>query len=495
MALIGSIDQGTQSTKFTVLDVDTNVVCSATKEHRQIHNEPGWCEHDPLEILEATKFCIRQVCNQIPQTSIVAVGLANQRETVVVWDSITGKPLHNAIVWSDVRAGALADEWIASHGGGSIDALKGVTGLPMSPYFSAFKILWLQKNIPEVAQAIKSGRASIGTIDSWLVWNLTKGRVFVTDITNASRTFLMDVNSCDWSERLLELFNIPLNCLPRIRSSSEVYGNVDYKWDDGMLGNVPIAGILGDQQASCLGHRLFDVGEVKLTYGTGAFLLMNTGTKRVSSHRLLTTPCFQLGPDAPVIWAIEGAVPVAGAGVTWLRHSLGLIEKDSDTADVLRRTEDSNGVVFVPAFSGLLAPRWRADARGCICGLTQAASKDHIVRALMESICFQVYEVLEAMREDACTVTRLKLDGGMTQNEPFIQLNADLLQLPIETTQATTEATTLGAAFAAGLATKFWDNDGSLKKLNGGETLHHEANISLVGWFIDWLIGFFMFFT
>ncbi|CEM22707.1 unnamed protein product [Vitrella brassicaformis CCMP3155] len=476
ISLVASIDQGTQSTRFMLLDHAGQVVSDAMSTHEQFFPKPGWVQHDAMEILASTKEAMRAAMLEAialhRSLKVVAVGITNQRETVVVWDKRTGQPLHQAIVWLDTRTSGIVQEFSEKYGGA--DAFRSITGTPISSYFSAFKVLWLMRNHPHIEQALRDGEALIGTIDTWLIWNLTGGAdggAFVTDVTNASRTFLMDINTCTWSDHMLGVFGIPRSCLPEIRSSSEVYGRLrDVGLSD--LENVPIAGCLGDQQSACVGQGLFKKGQVKCTYGTGAFILINAGEEKVlSTHGLLTTPCYQLGRDRPVTWAIEGSIAIAGAAISWLKDNLGAIDTAQESEQLLRAIDDTEGVFFVPAFAGLFAPRWRSDARGCIVGITQGTTKAHIVRALFEAIAFQLNEIVAAMRKDMQidSVPLLKVDGGMTKNSTFMQLNANLVQTTVEKPK-NVEVTAMGAAFAAGLGVGFWDSLDELNNLNDHDT-------------------------
>uniref|UniRef100_A0A0G4HCM2 glycerol kinase n=1 Tax=Chromera velia CCMP2878 TaxID=1169474 RepID=A0A0G4HCM2_9ALVE len=483
--IIASIDQGTQSSRVILFDKKTRIVTARHQEHKQIHPQSGWVEHDPMEILGNVRRLLhdsvihyKHMREKSPSLTLLrqnskasteatgielhAIGIANQRETVVAWDKTTGKPLHNAIVWLDTRTQSLVDDFKqnSAKGAGLVEFLREKTGLPLATYFSALKMKWLIDNCAEVKKAVEEGRCCLGTIDTWLLWNLTggvEGGAFVTDVTNASRTLLMNLKTCQWDEELLQLFGIPRQCLAEIRSNSEVYGTVKGT-NSPLLEGTPVSGCAGDQQAACLGQLLFEEGQVKCTYGTGAFILMNTGEKATpSTHGLLTTPCYKLGKEAPVIYALEGSIAIAGAAVSWLKHNLGLLSHAAETEALLESVEDSEGVVFVPAFSGLYAPRWRPDARGTILGLSQKTQRAHIVRALFEGLGCQLREVVEAMRSDTGLkeLVSVRADGGMSVNSPFLQLTADILQLPVER-PVTSEVTSLGAAFAAGLAVGFW---------------------------------------
>ncbi|GIM04542.1 hypothetical protein Vretimale_9090 [Volvox reticuliferus] len=464
---IAAIDQGTQSTRVFMFDRDFTPVASHQVDLPQIYPQAGWCEHDPVDIWHTVLECLSRAWEDLEQRAeaarqppplMVALGITNQRETTVVWHRITGEPLYNAIVWSDNRTSELCDQLAAIHGGR--DAFRSVTGLPISPYFSATKYLWMYENVPAVRAAVDSGDAAVGTIDSWLIWQLTggaSGGSHVTDVTNASRTLLMDLETLDWHEPTLAAFRCPRTVLPRIVSNSEYYGLIiptcateptrgsGWKYYgsgapewvqhplEPLLG-VPITGCLGDQMAAMLGQRCRP-GEAKNTYGTGCFMLLNTGQRRIAStHGLLTTVAFKLGPEKPVHYALEGSVAVAGSGISWLRDNLGLIDSAAESEVLAASVPDTGGVYFVPAFSGLLAPHWRADARGVLLGMTSFTTRAHVVRAMLEAICFQTREVLDAMRRDAELdehhggLTALRVDGGAAANDLLMQLQADLLQ-------------------------------------------------------------------
>ena len=438
--LIASIDQGTTSTRVIVFDESANALTTHQLEHKQIYLKDGWCEHDPMEILRNTQACLEAAVSALGTrvADVAAVGITNQRETTVVWDRTTGRPLHNAIVWLDLRTAELAAELTAE---GGQDRFRAVCGLPVSTYFSALKLVWLLRFVPAVVKAVADGHAIFGTIDSWLIWNLsggTDGGVHVTDVTNASRTMLMDLASCTWHEPTCAALGIPMSLLPSIRSSSEVLAHIPA----GRLRGVPISGCLGDQHAAMLGQCCLEPGEAKATYGTGAFLLMAVGEAPVpSTHGLLSTVLFQLGPEAPVLYALEGSVAIAGRAVQWLRDNLGLISSASEVEPLARAVDSSGGVSFVPAFSGLFAPYWRPDARGCISGMTLYTTKHHICRAVLEAVALQAKEVLDAMEADAAMLrTRgsgrdgvalqvLQVDGGMTVNGLLMQLQADTVQV------------------------------------------------------------------
>jgi glycerol kinase len=451
---IGAIDQGTTSTRFMVFDKSARIVAVAQKEHQQIFPRPGWVEHDALEILRRTQEVIGEALQQrgLQAADLAAIGITNQRETTVVWERKTGQPISNAIVWQDTRvAGDVAR--FTSDGGQ--DRFRAQTGLPLSTYFSGLKLRWILQNVPGARQRAAGGELLFGNIDTFLVWNLTggpDGGVHVTDVTNASRTQLFHLKTLDWDADLLAAFDIPRAMLPQVRSSSEVYGVARLA----AISGVPIAGILGDQQAALVGQACFRPGEVKNTYGTGCFLLMNTGERSVPSNfGLLTTVAYKLGRE-PACYALEGSVAVTGALVQWLRDNFGLIEKSSDIESLARSVEDNGGVYFVPAFSGLYAPYWKETARGVIAGLTRYANKGHLARAVLEATAFQSREVVEAMEKDShISLESLRVDGGMVGNDLLMQFQADILDREV-VRPAIPETTALGAGYAAGLAVKFF---------------------------------------
>lgn len=455
-AYVAAIDQGTTSTRFMVFDRAGRVVTSAQKEHRQIFPQPGWVEHDPTEIWLATLQVIEQALRAggLDAQDLAAVGITNQRETVVLWDRATGAPVANAIVWQDTRTAARCDE-LARGGGG--DRFRAKTGLPIATYFSGTKLGALVQSSPELQRRAGKGELAAGTIDTWLLWNLTGGAVHATDVSNASRTQLFDIQRLDWDDELLDTMGVPRAILPAIRDSSGVVGAAG-----GLLEGVPIAGILGDQQAALFGQACFAEGEAKNTYGTGCFLLLNTGSRPVPSrHGLLTTVGWRMG--GRTTYCLEGSVAIAGAAIQWLRDNLGLIRETSDVEGLARSVEDHGGVHFVPAFSGLYAPYWRSDARGVISGLTRYARAGHIARAALEATAFQTREVLDAMQADASLpLTALKVDGGMVKNELLMQFQADILGIPVVCPQVT-ETTALGAAYAAGLAVALWSGTDELR--------------------------------
>ena len=453
---IGAIDQGTTSTRFIVFDAAGNVVVCAQKEHLQIYPQPGWVEHDAEEIWQRTQEVITEAMaeSRLKAGDLAAIGITNQRETTLLWNKKTGKPLHNAIVWQDTR---VADEVgrFAKEIGDSF--FRSRTGLPLSTYFSALKLRWLLENVPGARRQAEGGELLFGNIDSFLLWKLTgaeNGGLHATDVTNASRTQLMNLNTLEWDDELLRAFSIPRQALPEIRSSSEVYGHIA----QGPLKGVAIAGILGDQQAALVGQTCFRSGEAKNTYGTGCFLLMNTGAQpRESKHGLLTTVAYKLGKE-PAQYALEGSVAIGGALVQWLRDNLGMIRTSAEVEELARTVEDNGGVYMVPAFSGLYAPYWKDNARGVIAGLTRYANKGHLARAVLEAVAFQTREVVEAMEQDSgIRLEELRVDGGMVANDLLMQFQADILDRPV-VLPSTKETTSLGAAYAAGLAVGFFSS-------------------------------------
>ena len=459
---IASIDQGTTSTRFIIFDHSGSVVAVDQKEHRQIYPKPGWVEHDPLEIWIKTHQVMAGALEKsgISANDIAAVGITNQRETTVVWDKTTGEPIGNAIVWQDTRTDKICNE-LAEQGGQ--DRFRAKTGLPLATYFSGPKIKWILDNLHGARKAAERGDLLFGNMDTWVIWNLTGQHV--TDVTNASRTLLMDLKTLDWDDELLALMGVPRSMMPEIRSSSEVYGHISMG-DlalDGAFEGIPVAGDLGDQQAALFGQTCFTPGEAKNTYGTGCFMLMNTGEKPVVSESgLLTTLGYKIG-DKPAVYALEGSIAIAGALVQWLRDNLGLIETSADVEVLAKTVEDNGGMYFVPAFSGLYAPYWRSDARGVMVGMTRYINKGHIARATLEATAYQTREVLDAMEKDSgVTLTALKVDGGMVFDELLMQFQADMLDVPVIRPKVA-ETTALGAAYAAGLAVGFWENEDELR--------------------------------
>jgi glycerol kinase len=458
--LIAAVDQGTTSTRCMLFDRQGRIVGSEQKEHEQIYPQPGWVEHDPLEIWQRTQEVIRgaiQNAKARPE-DIAAIGITNQRETSVVWNRTTGKPYHNAIVWQDTRTKPLCDA-LAAEGGQ--DRFRPQVGLPLATYFSGPKIRWLLDQVPGLLADAQRGKALFGTIDSWIIWWLTggpNGGAHVTDVTNASRTMLMNLHNLDWDEDILHILDIPREMLPRIVPSSD-----SNPWgltpEEGPLGAaIPVCGNLGDQQAALVGQACFSAGEAKNTYGTGCFMLLNTGeTPTPSESGLLTTLAYRFS-NAPAVYALEGSIAITGALVQWLRDNLGLIQKSSEIEDLARSVEDNGGLYFVPAFSGLFAPYWRSDARGVIAGMTRYANKGHLARAALEATAFQTREVLQAMEKDSgVALQALKVDGGMVHNELLMQFQADILNVPVVRPKIA-ETTSLGAAYAAGLAVGFWND-------------------------------------
>ncbi len=463
MAYVGSLDQGTSSTRFMIFDAAGKVVGQHQMEHRQILPQAGWVEHDAAEIWERTQEVITGALKQanILGSDLAAIGITNQRETTVAWDVTTGRPLHNAIVWQDTRTA----DYLSTFSQQICDEITHKTGLAIAPYFAGSKMNWLIRNSSAVQDAIAHGTARFGTIDSWLLWNLSGGvrsGVHCTDVTNASRTLLMNLETLQWDEKLLEQFAIPRTVLPEIKSSSEIFASTD---PHGPLGSaIPIAGILGDQHAAMVGQVCFSRGESKTTYGTGNFALLNTGTEIVrSKNGLLTTVCYKFG-DQPAMYALEGSVAVTGSAIQWLRDQLGIISHAAETEALASSVTDTAGIYFVPAFSGLFAPYWRSDARGVIVGLTRAATKAHLARAALEAICYQTRDVMDAMVADSgVPMIEMRVDGGITANSLCMQMQADIMGIDI-TRPLITETTALGAAYAAGLAVGFWKNTDELKK-------------------------------
>ena len=450
---LGALDQGTSSTRFIVFDHAGRPVATDQREHRQIYPAAGWVEHDALEILERCHEVISGALAGagIGPADLAAVGITNQRETTVLWERATGRPIHNAIVWQDTRTAEIIGELAAS---GGADRFRAATGLPLATYFSGPKIRWLLDNVPGARSRAEAGDLLFGTIDTWLIWNLSggpAGGVHVTDVTNASRTMLMNLRTLDWDPEVLASLDIPRSLLPQIASSSEVYATAGAP-----LAGVSIAGDLGDQQAALFGQTCFAAGEAKNTYGTGCFMLLNTGPEPVTSRSgLLTTLAYRLGGQPPA-YALEGSIAVAGALVSWLRDNLGLIAASDEIEGLARSVPDNGGVSFVPAFSGLFAPYWRSEARGLIAGLTGFATKGHIARAALEATAWQTREVLEAMNRDSgVALGALKVDGGMVTNELLMQFQADVLGVPVIRPEVI-QTTALGAAYAAGLAVGFW---------------------------------------
>ncbi len=456
---IAAIDQGTTSTRFIIFDHAGNIVAVDQKEHEQIFPKPGWVEHDPVEIWVRTQEVMRGALEKVVNGKklmvgdVAAIGITNQRETAVVWEKSTGKPVYNAIVWQDTRTDVICNE-LAKDGGQ--DRLREKTGLPLATYFSGPKIKWILDNVEGVRAKAEKGELAFGNIDTWIIWNLTGEHV--TDVTNASRTLLMNLHTLDWDDDILKLLDIPRAMLPEIRSSSEIYGTAKT-----ILQGVPVSGDLGDQQAALFGQTCFSAGEAKNTYGTGCFMLMNMGEIPVPSKSgLLTTLGYKIG-NQKAVYALEGSIAVTGALVQWLRDNLGIIQKSSDVETLAKTVEDSGGIYFVPAFSGLYAPYWKSNARGAIVGMTRYVNKGHIARAALDATAYQTREVLEAMESDSgVKLTALKVDGGMVFNELLMQFQSDILDVPVVRPKVA-ETTALGAAYAAGLAVGFWKDYDELR--------------------------------
>lgn len=453
-----AIDQGTTSTRAIIFDHSGAIVSSGQVEHEQIFPQAGWVEHNPVEIAENTRIVIGKALSNanINRHQLAAVGITNQRETTFVWDKNTGEPVYNAIVWQDTRTAKIIRDLAGDDGP---DKYKDICGLGLSTYFSGPKIKWILDNVPGAREKAEAGDLLFGNADTWVLWNLTggpDGGVHATDVTNASRTMLMDLRKLQWHEEICADMGIPLSMLPKIASSAEIYG---YGAKNTLLIDTPIAGILGDQQAATFGQGCFEKGMVKNTYGTGCFMLMNTGTEPVTSQNgLLTTLCYQIGDHKPV-YALEGSIAVAGSLVQWLRDNLGLISKSSEIQELASSVPDNGGVYFVPAFSGLFAPYWQDDARGVIVGLTRFNNKGHIARAVNEATAFQAAEVVEAMNKDSgVPLTELRVDGGMTRDDMLMQFQADILDVDV-VRPAVSETTALGAAYAAGIAVGYWEGE------------------------------------
>ncbi|AYD89249.1 glycerol kinase [Actinomyces sp. 2119] len=453
-----SIDQGTTSSRAILFDHAGAIVAVDQKEHEQIFPRAGWVEHDAVEIWNNVRSVVAGVLSkaEVNRHQIASVGITNQRESAVVWDKNTGEPVYNVIVWQDTRTQAICDRLAGDVGP---DRYKDQVGLGLATYFSGPKVAWILENVEGARQRAEAGDLLLGTMDTWVLWNMTggvNGGVHATDVTNASRTMLMNIDTLDWNEDICADMGIPTSMLPEIKPSSGIFG---YGRKNGLLVDTPVSGILGDQQAATFGQACFEVGQAKNTYGTGCFMLINTGTTPVRSENgLLTTVCYQIG-DQPAVYALEGSIAVAGSLVQWLRDNLGIIKDSKDVEELAKTVEDNGGAYFVPAFSGLFAPYWRPDARGALVGLTRYVNKGHIARAVEESTAFQTREVLEAMNRDAAasgtTLTELKVDGGMTRDELLMQFQADQVGVPVVRPQVT-ETTALGAAYAAGIAVGFW---------------------------------------
>ncbi len=457
---VAAIDQGTTSTRFMIFDHGGNVIAMDQKEHRQIYPKPGWVEHDALEIWQRTRVVIDGALKKgnVDRKDILAIGITNQRETTVVWDKNTGKPIYNAIVWQDTRTDSIVEEFAKA---GGQDRFRTKTGLPLATYFSGPKIKWILDHVEGARQKAENGELLFGNMDSWLIWNLLDRQAHITDVTNASRTLLMNLNTLDWDEEILGLLDIPRAMLPQIRSSSEIYGSVGSSCPT--LQSIPVSGDLGDQHAALFGQTCFNSGEAKNTYGTGCFMLLNTGEKPVpSTAGLLTTLGYKIGSQNAV-YALEGSIAITGALIQWLRDNLGIIQSSAEVEALARTVEDNGGIYFVPAFSGLYAPYWKSNARGVIVGMTRYVTKGHIARAALEATAYQTREVLDAMESDSgVTLTALKVDGGMVFNELLMQFQSDILGVPVIRPKVS-ETTALGAAYAAGLAVGFWKDYDELR--------------------------------
>ncbi|MDY6906480.1 MAG: glycerol kinase GlpK [Thermodesulfobacteriota bacterium] len=461
---VAAIDQGTTSTRFVVFDKTGTMIASHQMEHKQIYPRPDYVEHDGIEIRDNTAAVIQAALEKggIAPDAIAAIGVTNQRETTLVWDKTTGKPFYNAIVWQDTRTDSICKA--LGRDGGS-DRFRKTTGLPLSTYFSGPKIKWVLDNVDAARKAADKGNALFGTMDTWLIWWLTGGPgkgIHITDVTNASRTLLMDLETLSWDPDILDAMGIPASMLPDIRSSSEVYANLSDGW--GLSPDTRVAGILGDQQAALFGQVCYETGDAKNTYGTGCFLLANTGNRIIhSQHGLLTTVGYKIG-NQPAVYALEGSIAIAGSLVQWLRDNIGIINESPEIETLAQTVDDNGGVYFVPAFSGLFAPHWDATARGLLIGMTHYATKGHIARAALESTAFQVREIFQATEKDAgITLPHLKTDGGMARNNLLMQFQANILQVPV-IRSSVIESTVLGAAYAAGLAAGFWSETGELKQ-------------------------------
>lgn len=457
---IAAIDQGTTSTRCILFDYFGKIISSDQKEHEQIYPKPGWVEHDPMEIWMKCKEVLLNAINKadLSPSDIAAIGITNQRETTVIWNRRTGQPLSNAIVWQDVRTDMICSQLSTNAGQ---DRFRSKTGLPLATYFSGPKILWALENIPGLRSLADQGDAMFGNIDTWLIWNLTggvDGGTHVTDVSNASRTMLMNIHTLQWDEEILATLGIPATMLPNIRSSSEIYG-----YSKTPIAGIPVSGDLGDQQAALFGQTCFSPGEAKNTYGTGCFMLLNTGNRPMTSRNgLLTTLGYKIGDQNP-IYCLEGSIAITGALVQWLRDNLRMIDHSNDIETLANTVADNGGVYIVPAFSGLFAPYWRSDARGVIAGLTRYATRGHIARAVLEATAYQTYEILEAMESDSgIHLSALKVDGGMVKNNLLMQFQADLLNVPV-VRPSISETTALGAAYAAGLAVGYWSNFDELR--------------------------------
>lgn len=475
---IAAIDQGTTSSRCMIFNKSGEVISSYQLEHEQIYPKPGWVEHDALEILERTRECISESMQMagLEAADIAAVGVTNQRETTVIWNKKTGQPYHNALVWQDTRTDKICEELA---GGEGQDRFREKTGLPLATYFSGPKIKWLLENVPGLRADVEKGDAIFGNMDTWIIWNITGGS-HVTDVSNASRTMLMNLKTCDWDDELLKIMGVPRSMMPEIRPSSDpkFYGMT---LEHGAFGGViPVSGDLGDQQAATVGQVCFAPGEAKNTYGTGCFMLMNTGNDIVQSkHGLLTTVCYKFGNEKTV-YALEGSIAIAGAVVQWLRDDMRLINTAADVENLAKMVKDNGGMYFVPAFSGLFAPYWKSNARGAMVGMTRYIKRGHFARAALEAVAFQTREVLDAMEADSgVKLTELRVDGGMVANNLLMQIQSDILGVPV-TRPVVAEGTALGAAYAAGLAVGYWDSTADLKENWGvDKTWQHSKDDTL----------------
>ncbi|XP_073988346.1 glycerol kinase 3-like isoform X2 [Rhodnius prolixus] len=494
--LVAVIDEGTRTARFAVFDPKTkNEIISHQLKISMISPSEGWFEQDPVDILESVKECIREVTSQmagkgLDVKDIVALGITNQRETTIVWDKHTGEPLFNALVWYDIRTDSTVDQILAKLPDQNKDYLLPICGLPVSTYFSALKLRWLLDHVPAVRKAVRDQRCMFGTMDTWLIWNLTggsEGGIHITDVTNASRTMLMNIDTLQWDPTLCKIFKIPMEILPEIRSSSEICGYLTFPPLDG----VPISGILGNQQAALVGQHCLQEGLSKNTYRSGCFLLYNTGHNRVlSTHGLVTTVAYQMGPAAKPVYALEGSVAVAGNAIKWLRDKLNVLSDISETESLAEEVMTTGDVYFVPAFNGLYAPYWRKDARGILCGLTQFTTKAHLIRAALEAVCFQTRDILEAMHADCgLPLQKLRVDGMMSQNSLLMQLQADVCGIPVVRAPHAADVTSLGVAMAAGWAhgVEVWDKDDqAIADVHGTTfepvTNNEERNIRYTKW-------------
>ena len=456
MKYILALDQGTTSSRAIIFDKNSQIISIAQKEFRQIFPKSGWVEHDPQEIWETQRDTAIEVLSKtnLSASDIAAVGITNQRETTIMWNRKTGKPIYNAIVWQDRRTSDFCGEMRRNYG----EMIREKTGLETDAYFSASKINWILENIPDARKSAENGELAFGTVDSWLIWKLTNGGKHLTDVSNASRTMLFNINSLEWDDELLRIFDIPKQILPEVKSSSELFGEINWCQE---LNGIKIAGIAGDQQAALFGQVCHEKGSTKSTYGTGCFMLQNIGEKPVKSeHRLLTTIAWKIGEKTE--YALEGSVFIGGAVIQWLRDSLEIIENSSDVEALANSVDDNGGVYFVPAFAGLGSPHWDQNARGLIIGLTRGTGKAHIARAAVESICYQTADLIRAIEDDSTIkLSELKVDGGATKNDSLLQFQADILQIPVIRPKIT-ETTALGAAYLAGLAVGFWENKNEL---------------------------------